>query len=173
MRRKALPAETRDRIVELLDENVPGALQEWREAHGELTLIVDAEKIREVCRFMRDEPGLRFDYLSDLTAVDNLGEEPRFVVVYHLLSTTKKHRLRLRAPVSGDPPWIRTVSDIWLTANWHERECWDLFGIVFQDHPDLRRIMLPQDWVGHPLRRDYETTEDEVYDYLSKTLADE
>jgi len=73
MRRKALPAETRDRIVELLDENVPGALQEWREAHGELTLIVDAEKIREVCRFMRDEPGLRFDYLSDLTAVDNLG----------------------------------------------------------------------------------------------------
>jgi len=65
------------------------------------------------------------------------------------------------------------VSDIWLTANWHERECWDLFGIVFQDHPDLRRIMLPQDWVGHPLRRDYETTEDEVYDYLSKTLADE
>ncbi|MFH1743569.1 MAG: NADH-quinone oxidoreductase subunit C [bacterium] len=173
MPRKSIDSNTRDRIIQLLKENVDGALQDSHEAHGELTLIIDPARIRDVCVFLRDHSELRFDHLSDLTAVDYLGQEPRFVVVYHLFSTTKHHRVRLRAPVHGDPPAIKTVSDIWLTANWHERECWDLLGVVFKNHPDLRRIMLPQDWVGHPMRRDYEPAEEEVYDYLSKPLANE
>ena len=173
MPRNAISPETRDRIIRLLNDHVAGALQEWHEAHGELTLTIDPKQIRGACLFLRDNRELRFDFLSDLTAVDYLGREPRFIVVYNLFSTVKRHRVRLRAPAVGDPPAIRTVSDIWLGANWHERECWDLLGVVFEGHPDLRRIMLPEDWEGHPLRKDYETSEGEVYDYLSKSLADE
>jgi NADH-quinone oxidoreductase subunit C len=173
MPKKAITPETRDQIIKLLNDGVPGALQEWHEAYGELTLSIDPTQIREVCLLLRNDRGLRFDFLSDLTAVDYLGREPRFIVVYHLFSTLEHHRIRLRAPALGDPPAIETVSDIWLGANWHERECWDLLGVVFQGHPDLRRIMLPPEWQGHPLRKDYETTEGEAYDYLSKSLADE
>lgn len=170
---RAIALETRDMIIRLVGDHLPGVLQEWYEARGELTFKVDPTRIRDICLFLRDNRELRFDYLSDLTAVDYLGQEPRFVVVYHLFSTSRHHRVRLRAPAPGDPPTIKTVSDIWAGANWHERECWDLLGVVFEGHPDLRRIMLPSDWVGHPLRKDYEPAEGEAYDYLSKTLADE
>ena len=173
MPRKAIPPETRDRIIRLLNDSAAGALQAWHEAHGELTLTLDPGRIREVCLLLRDDREMQFDFLSDLTAVDYLGQEPRFMVIYHLFSTIKHHRVRLRAPALGDPPVIKTVSDIWLTADWHERECWDLLGVVFEGHPDRRRIMLPQDFQGHPLRKDYQTAEGEVYDYLSKSLADE
>jgi NADH-quinone oxidoreductase subunit C len=122
---------------------------------GNETLIVKAEAIREICIFARDDEKLRFDMLVDLTAVDYLNRSPRFEVVYHLYSVSLKHRLRLRAPLDGEAPEIDTVSDIWRSANWAERETWDMFGIRFRNHPDLRRILLYEEFEGHPLRKDY------------------
>jgi NADH-quinone oxidoreductase subunit C len=115
--------------------------------------------IRDVCLFLRDEPSLRMDHLADLTAVDYStfpGDGgPRFEVVYNLISTVHRHRIRLKARVPGEEPRIDSVISVWQTANWHERETYDLMGIVFNGHPDLRRILLPEDWVGHPLRKEY------------------
>ena len=107
----------------------------------------------------RNEPSLKMDHLADLTAVDfstypgDAG--PRFEVVYNLISTVFCHRIRLKVRLSEDDPRIDTVSPVWQTANWHERETFDLMGIKFDGHPDLRRILLPEDWEGHPLRKEY------------------
>jgi NADH-quinone oxidoreductase subunit C len=118
-----------------------------------MTLEVSPEKIVEVCRSLKDER--RFVRLADLTAVDWHPAEPRFEVVYHLHSVERNERLRLKCRLAGDAAEIDSVTSVWRSANWHEREVFDLFGIVFRGHPDLRRIMLPEDWEGHPLRKDY------------------
>ncbi len=174
MPRKSITPELRDRIVSLVQEHLPGALLGNAEFRGELTLEIEPKRLIEVCTFLRDQEALQFKVLADLTAVDHHPQTaPRFVVSYDLLSVHLKHRLRLHAAAQGDPPSIETVSGVWATANWHERECWDLMGVLFNNHPDLRRIMLPEDWVGHPLQKDCEATEDQPYDYLSKTIADE
>ena len=116
-------------------------------------LVVAAEKLREIALYTRDEE--KFDLLVDLTAVDWLKREKRFDVVLNLYSFAKNERLRLKAP-AGDGEKVLSVVSVWGTANWLERECYDMFGIVFDGHPDLRRILLPDDWQGHPLRKDYD-----------------
>lgn len=126
-------------------------------AHGDLMVRVNRDVIVAVLEKLRDDPDFKFDFLSYLTAVDYsaLGREPRFDVIYQLLSTTKKHRLRVRVAVPEDDPCIETAVNVWGGANWMERECFDMFGIVFRNHPDLRRILMPDDWEGHPLRKEF------------------
>ena len=125
------------------------------EFRGETTIkLADAQRIAEVCAFARKELG--FDYLVDLTPVDNHGEDPRFLLVYELYGYGHRQHLRLKIQVSEEHAEVPTVSTVWRTADWHEREVYDLLGIFFTDHPDLRRILLADDWVGYPLRKDYE-----------------
>jgi len=120
---------------------------------GELTLVIDPAKIVDVCRFLKDE--LKFVRLSGVTAVDWFPADPRFEVIYHLHSLDRNERLRLKCRVGGDSPEIDSVTGIWRGANWYEREVFDLFGVRFLNHPDLRRIMMPDYWEGHPLRKDF------------------
>jgi len=125
-------------------------------ALGETTIVVPREHIAAACRFLKSTPGHDFDFLADLCGFDRgPEEEPRFEVNYHLFSTTRHHRLRLKVLLSEDDPRLPTVTAVWRTANWHERETYDLFGVVFDGHPDLRRILLPDDWQGHALRKDF------------------
>ncbi|MBI3593015.1 MAG: NADH-quinone oxidoreductase subunit C, partial [Nitrospirae bacterium] len=106
--------------------------------------------------YLHDTPELYFNYLEDLCGVDYHGKkEPRFEVVYHLYSLRHRHMLRIKAEVPEDDCAIESVVDIWAGANWHERECYDMFGVTFRGHPDHRRILMPEDWAGHPLRKDY------------------
>ena len=124
------------------------------DALGEVSVVVPRESIVDVCSTLKDEHG--FDLLADICGADRgPEEEPRFVVNYHLFSTTHFGRLRLKVRVSEDDPKIHTVSHLWRTADWHERETYDLFGVIFENHPDLRRILLPSDFDGHALRKDY------------------
>jgi NADH-quinone oxidoreductase subunit C len=124
------------------------------EAHGEVTVFVPRESIVDTCAFLRDEH--QFDLLADLCGADRGPEEdPRFEVNYHLFSTKHHKRLRLIVLLSEDDPHVATVTGIWKTADWHERETFDLFGVIFDGHPDLRRILLPSDFDGHALRKDY------------------
>ncbi|MCG6873365.1 MAG: NADH-quinone oxidoreductase subunit C [Gammaproteobacteria bacterium] len=133
---------------------------------GELTVEVGAADLIAFVLRLRDDPELRFSQLTDLCGVDYLeygaeGEAPvperpaRFAVVYHLLSMKHNQRLRLRAYVAGEPPLIATVTDVWPSANWFEREAFDLFGIVFDGHPDLRRLLTDYGFIGHPFRKDF------------------
>ena len=119
------------------------------------TLIVSRERLLDVARLLRDHPLLTFDVLVEVTAVDRWPAEPRFEVVYHLVATAVPARLRLKVLVGGDDPRVISVHTVWASADWLEREVWDLFGIVFEQHGDLRRLLMPEDWTGHPLRKDY------------------
>jgi NADH-quinone oxidoreductase subunit C len=137
-----------------------GAHAEWVaeviQAFGETTVVVPREHIVAACEFYKTTPGLEFNMLADLCGVDRGPEEdPRFEVNYHLFSTTKFHRLRLKVLLAEDDARVPTVTTVWRTANWHERETFDMFGVVFEGHPDLRRILLPDDWQGHALRKDF------------------
>ena len=122
---------------------------------GELTVTVYREHIRPVCQFLAADPDLAFTYLSDITGVDRFPIEPRFELNYHLLSIPKRERIRLRVRLSTQDAAIDSVIPVWPTANWHEREIFDLFGVRFEGHPNLRRLFLPEDWEGYPLRKDY------------------
>jgi NADH-quinone oxidoreductase subunit C len=141
-----------------LREFEPQVIEDVREFRREITLFIRRDRLRSACEFLRDAPGLIFKYLSDLTAVDLYPSEPRFEVVYHLLSLEPYQRLRLKVRLSGDNPRVESVVPIWPGANAFEREVFDLFGIQFDGHPFLRRILMPDDWEGHPLRKDYPTT---------------
>lgn len=124
------------------------------EGHGEVTVTVHAAVIADVCRFLKEEHG--FDMLADLCGGDRGPEEdPRFEVNYHLFSTKHYNRLRLKVLLPEDEPNVPTVTGVWRTADWHERETYDLVGVIFDGHPDLRRILLPSDFDGHALRKDY------------------
>ena len=136
------------------------AVIETHDQHGDHTLVVSRESLIEVLRHCRDVPTLAFDVLTDLTAVDYLtfpGREdgPRFEVVYHLYSLAHSHRLRVKVQVEEDDAVVPTAVPLWPIANWLEREVWDMFGIRFDGHPDLRRLLLYEEFVGHPLRKDY------------------
>jgi len=134
----------------------PGAIVEGKYDLGELTLVILPERIFSVCEFLKARRAYR--YLSDVTAVDRYPSEPRFEVVYHLYCHDRKERLRMKCHLHGEQPEIVSVVPVWGAANWYEREVFDLFGIRFQGHPDLRRILMPEDWEGHPLRKDYPVT---------------
>ena len=124
------------------------------EAHGEVTAFVPAGPIVDICTFLRDEHG--FDMLADLCGADRGPEEdPRFEVNYHVFSTTHHKRIRLKVLLGDDAPTVESVTTVWRTAEWLERETYDLLGINFHGHPDLRRILLPSDFDGHALRKDY------------------
>lgn len=141
------------RAVVKLREKFAGSILDVKEFRGEVTVTVAKEEIVAICTFLRDD--LRYNLLSDVTAVDYNGREPRFMMVYNMYSIPNKDRLRVKAPVEESPAVVDTVSTVWSTADWLEREVYDLFGITFAGHPDLRRILMPDDWQGHPLRKDY------------------
>jgi len=149
-----LPESLRGEVyVAALESAEPGAIVAGKLDRGEVTLEIACDRILAACRYLYDEE--QFDRLADLTAVDWHPKEPRFEVVYHLHSMTRNLRLRLKCRVSGNAAQIDSVTSIWRSADWHEREVFDLFGVAFRGHPNLRRIMLPEDWEGHPLRKDY------------------
>jgi NADH-quinone oxidoreductase subunit C len=145
-------------IHDKIKSQFPESIVEFKpDAVTEPYIVVRADLIREISRFISEDSELKFDYLICLSGVDfndgNLG------VVYHLSSMQKRHRIVLKVKVPKDKPEVPSVESVWKTANWHEREAFDLFGIVFLDHPDLRRILLPDDWEGFPLRKDYKVQE--------------
>lgn len=140
-------------VVAKLKEAFPAAVGSVREHRGEWTVVVDRAQVVAVCRYLKEQAG--YNFLCDLCGVDYLGRQPRFEVVYNLYNIATKERLRLKVQVSEADACVETVSGVWSTANWHERECWDLLGIRFANHPDLRRILMPDNWQGHPLRKDY------------------
>jgi NADH-quinone oxidoreductase subunit C len=142
-------------VVRKLRERNPHWVAAVTEFRGEVTIEVPAAHIREAADFLRADPELKFTFLSDITGVDRFPVEPRFEVNYHLLSMEKRERVRLKVRVGTSSPVVPTVTSVWPTANWHEREIFDLFGVRFEGHPDLRRILMPEDWEGHPLRKDY------------------
>jgi len=150
------PQETaKIRVVQKLKEWDAQAVAEVIEFRGEVTVVVPREHLRRAAEFLAAEPSLRYTYLSDITTVDRFPIEPRFEINYHLVSLDRLERLRLKVKLGGADPVLPTVTLVWPTANWHERENFDLFGIRFDGHPDLRRILMPDDWEGFPLRKDY------------------
>ncbi len=150
-----MSAEALARAKQLLGDAVT-ATHAYR---GDETIVVDARRIATVMKTLRDDEELAMTFLADLTAVDYLGRDPRFEVVYHLRSMKSGARLRVKAPLvepeDGSHPTLDSVSPLWPGANWYEREVWDLYGIKFAGHPDLRRILMYEEFVGHPLRKDY------------------
>jgi NADH-quinone oxidoreductase subunit C len=142
-------------VAELKAQN-SAWVRDAKQALGETTITIPREHIVDVCAFLKTAKGFEFNLLSDLCGADSGPEEdPRFEVNYHLTSLSSGKRLRLKVLLSEDDPRVHTVTGVWKTANWHERETFDLVGIIFDNHPDLRRILLPSDWDGHALRKDY------------------
>lgn len=145
-------------LLELLREKFGSAVLATSSQHGDETAVVDAARWREIATFLRDDAATQMNLMVDLTVVDWPSREPRFDVVLHLTSLEKHHRLRLKARVGdseGDGAEIDSLSTLWAGANWAEREAFDMFGVVFRGHPDLRRILLYPEFQGHPLRKDY------------------
>jgi NADH-quinone oxidoreductase subunit C len=140
------------RVAATLPDVVRMSLEETR---GQAVVVTTPVRVVEDLRTLRDDPELRFDLLADLTAVDYLSRTPRFEVVYQLVSIALHHRLRAKVKVDGPEPSVPTVSGLWKSAIWAEREAWDMFGIRFAGHPDLRRILMYPEFQGHPLRKDY------------------
>jgi len=133
----------------------PAAVLETHAYLGDATALVDRTQLVDVLRLLRDDRELDFDMLMDVTAVDHLPRTPRFEVVYHLYSLSANHRLRVKVTVPEDDPRVATAVELYASANWMEREVWDLYGIRFDGHPDLRRLLLYEEFEGHPLRKDY------------------
>lgn len=142
--------------IDRINSQYRGVIIDSHNFRGDQTISVKKEAIRELFKFLRDDPELDFKFLMDLTAVDYLNrKDNRFEVVYHFYSLKHNGRLRVKIPVSEDDCTIDSVSSLWKTANWYEREVWDLYGIKFKGHPDMRRILLYEEFKGHPLRKDY------------------
>jgi NADH-quinone oxidoreductase subunit C len=141
--------------IDKVKSKFPDAVVNVEEYRGDVTVTLKREALLPVCTFLRDDPDYSFRFLADITAVDYKDKIPRFVAVYHLLSHEHNQRLRLKVSLDDMNPEIETVVGIWPTANWHERETYDLMGVKFLNHPDLRRILLPYHWDCHPLRKDY------------------
>lgn len=144
----ALVAALQDAVPDSAPEPAPSV-----DLHA--TIYVARDAVPAVARALRDRPELAFALLAEITAADFWPREPRFELIYVLVSPERRHRLRLKVRLHGSEAHVATVSDVWPAANWLEREVWDLFGIVFDGHPDPRRLLMPEDWQGHPLRKDY------------------
>jgi NADH-quinone oxidoreductase subunit C len=144
-----------DAMVEQLRQAFGDRIREAATAFGEATVVLHRDDAVEIFTALRDRPEFAFDCLSDLTAVDYLGKTPRFEVVSHLYSIPQNHRLRVKIRVVEDDAWVHSLTPVWKSANWLERECWDMLGIRFVGHPDPRRILMYEEFVGHPLRKDY------------------
>jgi NADH-quinone oxidoreductase subunit C len=145
-----------DALVRLMQEALPGVhLESVPSRDLQTTLYVQRDDVLAVMRAMRDRPELGFAVLAELTAVDFWPRDPRFELIYILISLEHRVRVRLKVRLPADGAHVATVSSVWPSANWLEREVWDLFGIVFDGHPDPRRLLMPEDWEGFPLRKDY------------------
>jgi NADH-quinone oxidoreductase subunit C len=143
-------------LIASLKDAVPGAqIDSAPSLDLQTTMYVSPDDVVAVARALRDTPALGFNLLADVTAVDFWPREPRFELVYLLVSIPNRLRLRMKVRLQGADPHVATVSRIWPAANWLEREVWDLFGIAFDGHPDPRRLLMPEDWEGYPLRKDY------------------
>lgn len=142
-------------VVDALRSWSANAISEVIEFRGETTIVLARKVLRATAERCRDEEKLQFNLLTDATCLDRFPMEPRFELNYHLVSIPLRQKVRLRVRLSGDDPVVDSLVPVWPGANWLEREIFDLFGIRFTDHPDLRRILLPDDWEGHPLRKDY------------------
>lgn len=143
-------------IAENIKGRFPEEVLDVKEFRGQVSVTLRKDKILDVCRYLHNSAELSFDYLIDVCGVDYLGrKDKRFEVVYHLYSIKHRHLIRLKAEVPEDDASIDSVTPVWVGANWHEREAFDLYGINFKGHPDPRRILMPEDWEGHPLRKDY------------------
>jgi len=143
-------------LIASLQQAAPGAeFESVPSVDLQTTIYAPRDPFPAIARTLRDAPGLQFDFLVELTAVDFWPREPRFEIVYILASTVLRQRVRVKLRLRGDDARVATVSGIWPAANWLEREVWDLFGIVFEGHPDPRRLLMPEDWEGFPLRKDY------------------
>ncbi len=142
-------------LIDKLKQRFGAELLAAESSHGEEVITVGRDTAPAVLRALRDEPDFDFKFLIDLTAVDWMGREPRFEVVYQLKSLSRNHRLRVKVPLPGDDAWVKSAVELWKSADWVERECFDMFGIDFKEHPDLRRILMYDSFVGHPLRKDY------------------
>ena len=146
------------RALEIIKDEFADHVVETHSQHGDETIVVKPEVWRRVMQFAYEHPQLDFKMLTDLTVVDYLGRRPRrerFEVVVHLYSITKRHRIRIKARLPEGEPRIDSLTPIWAGADWFEREAWDLYGVRFNDHPNLRRILLYEEFEGHPLRKDY------------------
>ena len=144
------------RSLRSLQDAVPGAaLEPGPSVDLHTTFYASRDQLPAIALALRDRPELRFTFLAELTAVDYHPREPRFELVYILVSIEHRRRLRLKVRLPGDDARVGTVSGVWPAANWLEREVWDLFGIEFDGHPDPRRLLMPEDWEGFPLRKDY------------------
>ena len=139
---------------EKLKEKFSDSIQDVIEFRGELTIVIEKDALLEICSFLKEDANLHYDFLSDLTAVDYPERGRRFEVVYNLYSILKKWRVRLKTSV-GEEETVPSVTSIWASANWPEREVFDMFGIVFDGHPDLRRILMPDDYTDFPLRKEF------------------
>ena len=145
----------KDSFIRKLKDWDAQAVAEVIDFRGETTVVVPREHLRGAAAFLNSDPGMRFTFLSDITAVDKFPIEPRFELNYHLLSLERRARLRLKVRVSGQDAVVPSVVSVWPAANWHEREAFDLMGVRFEGHPDMTRILMPDDWEGYPLRKDY------------------
>ena len=142
------------KIYGALSEKFGGKIKQFVETTFPPTVLVEADAVADVCRFLKEEDGLDFTSLMCLSGVD-LKEQGKMAVVYHLHSMKRKHKITIKVELDRNNPHVQTVEQVWPGANWYEREAYDLLGIVFDGHSDLRRILLPEDWEGHPLRKDY------------------
>ncbi len=140
------------RVTQALAGAAAGAVVDGKHDRGELTLEIDAARIAEVCRFLKSD---KYERLAAVTCVDVYPMEPRFEMIYHMHSIARNERVRLKCKVGGERPEIESVFPVYRGADWYEREVFDLFGVFFRNHPNMTRILMPDDWEGHPLRKDY------------------
>lgn len=155
------PVEVQQKIKERFGEDT---VSSFNEKALDPSIVVKATSIREVCRYLKDDPGLAFDCLSNMSGVDYL-KEGKIQVVLHLYSYLHRHQIVIKVDIPRENPTMPSIEGVWKAANWQEREIYDLLGVVFTDHPDLRRLLMPEDWIGHPLRKDF--VEPEEYHGIS------
>jgi len=161
--------------ADLLKKQFPSEVVEVVEYRGDTTVVVKPGRIRDICTFLRDDPTVSFKYLSMIAGLDYSPASPRFAVAYNLYSHKNHDRLTLKAYLESDTaPVINSVTSVWSSADWHEREAYDLMGIKFKGHPKLQRILLPADWKGHPQRKEYPQRGDQnAVEWVDRTIRPE
>ena len=142
-------------VLETVCEKFRASVLDSHSQCGDETVIIEAAALRDLMLYLRDDPEMAFEMLIDVTVVDYLPREPRFEVVYHLLSLQKRHRLRVKVPIAESVCEVESLWDVYGSAEWGEREAWDMYGVRFTNHPDLRRLLMYEEFEGHPLRKDY------------------
>ncbi|MBF0276735.1 MAG: NADH-quinone oxidoreductase subunit C [SAR324 cluster bacterium] len=142
-------------LTQLLQEQFPGAVQSYHQHRGDETVLVERSQILPICQFLRDDERSKMEMMIDLTAVDYIKESPRFEVVYHFKSLSLEHRIRVKVRVPEEDCEIDSIHELWLAVDWYERECYDMYGIIFKNHPNLQRILMYSQFEGYPLRKDY------------------